>query len=277
MRADCVEEMPAEKRNSGDAVHIHHGQEQRTRPPVAHTAAQFASFPNVDLLIPKEDFNYPEDELFMEENESTWDETGPQKLPSLSRRASWRRKARRRSLRSRVETLQHQLGKPFRALSVGKRFVSRSASLDCTGLNVMRNVLRSHEPCDESMGSPPATSSEVKTESRPGPEHSKQIVPEEYWDVFHTEEAISIQDWWNDRNVAVLHVSEEKDNTKAVRWLYSGPRWSSGCSSTIDPPGRHSDFKDTIPFDTETLITTRVSMDSADGEIELVITENDLD
>lgn len=186
------------------------------------------------LLPPLEDLKYPED------GEDEPGEGGvacvPHCMSNLSRLSPFGRGV---SARARVEMLQHQLGKPFRKLSVGKRIVARAGALDCFKEKDEEKTTGSQGETEDAGSSNNSAQSRNQRPSREDPDGAhRDAVNDNFCD-------FDPRGWWKDVKDEGLAPRPEGRN---VRFLYSCDLWPVDASTSADPPGHYYQTKPAVEF-----------------------------
>lgn len=150
-------------------------------------------------------------------------------MSSLSRLAPWGCLYRR----ARVEMLQHQLGKPLRALSCGKRITTRTGAFNCFKNTDVDEVPKS----DDGTKSPTPTQHSV-TLSSSEPSLGNQREPAK---------AKPIQEIRRSQSDDAWEVAEGFGG-KDFRWLYSCNFWPTERSTSMDPPGHYYKTEQEVQF-----------------------------
>lgn len=131
--------------------------------------------------------------------------------------------------RARIERLQHQLGKPIRAVSAGKRIVTQSCVLDCfTDKDPIEMRARA-----EAKQKGDSTHKTISWQSQQQPNDKGLTMDAKELGNRCTE------DGW---------VDFDDSGVKEFRWLYSCNLWPSNKSSSVDPPGHYYKTVQAVQF-----------------------------
>lgn len=199
----------------------------------------------------------------------------------LNSRPTFRRRSILRiPMHTRIEMLQHQLGKPFRALSSGIKLPDRSKNLDCSGVSMLNNVVA---PDSVSDGEESFTSTAVVADRRarvPGKEDLFTQAAMTSFDKYNEEEhagktlenSILQRDWRNEDKTASLSPASANFKNDSG-FMYSRSAWP--LEVNFDLPNRLvadsqnlevSLPKKSIGKEDETQVTRNSSMDSSSME-----------
>ncbi len=135
--------------------------------------------------------------------------------------------------RARIEMMQHQLGKPFRALSGGKRIMTRTRAFNSAKQKDVGLMPIPGNVTDKGESSQRSTKNQSRIDSSGNPHHACNDQ--------RNQERISL--WAEDKCDDV-----KEFRSKDSHWRYSCDLWTNEKHTSMDPPGHYYETQQAIRF-----------------------------